>query len=497
MKLFLKNIFAIVLIFSSYLALSFPVDTTTINGYEGFHPRLKEAVTLLSDYIKFPSVTGHEIEAGIYFKEYCRKQGLHITTFSEDTGAFNFTASLYPLSLGKPNIVLMHHIDVVEAGDPTYWAKAPFSGEVIKKEVWGRGAIDAKGLGVMQLYALLDMKSKFPGKDLPFNITLLCVSNEESGGTKGAKLVVDYYLKYLNPSVVLGEGGSGFTGVISSNMNAPVFGVSIAEKSSLWLKLDLKYDTYGHGATPAINYANKEMIQSLSNLNNRKFYLKFNKANRMMMRELGKAEGGIRGFFISRSNWSILNPFVKKYIKRDPLLTSLFTNTITVTQLYNPPGPPNSIPSMATAMLDCRLLPDVKKNLFLWQVKKLINEPKIEITVINESPMAEETKPDDFYEYLKSSIKDYYPNSYVVPVLFPATTDNSYFREQKIPTYGLVPSILSIEIVGTVHSTNERISFEALDSGINIYSSFLEKSMSYKEKKFKLPSLEKKNATDL
>lgn len=497
MNRLIRRSLGLLLILLAQSAWSLPIDTLKTTGYESFHPKILEAVSVLSDYIKFPSVTGEEIEAGVFFKEYCRKQGLHITTFSEDTGAFNFAASLYPMSLGKPNIVLMHHIDVVESGDTAFWARAPYSGEVFGQEVWGRGAIDSKGLGVMQLYALLDMKSKYKDQDLPFNISLLCVSNEEAGGHKGAKLVVDYYLKYLNPSVVLGEGGSGFTGVISSDMEAPVFGVSIAEKASLWLQLDLKYDTYGHGATPAINYANKEMIQSLSNLNNRKFNLRFNKANRMMVRELGKAEGGIKGFFISKSNWSILNPIVKKYIKRDPLLSSLFTNTITVTQLYNPPGPPNSIPSLATATLDCRLLPDVKKNTFIRQVKNMIDEPKIEITVLNESPIADETKPDDFYDFLKASIKEHYPKSYVIPVLFPATTDNSYFREKKIPTYGLVPSILSIETVGTVHSTNERISFEALDSGIKIYASFLEKSMGYKEKKFKLPILEKKSLREL
>ncbi len=469
-----------------------PVDTLTFSVKANYHQRLPEAVELLSEYIKNPSVTGNEADAGRFLKDFCEQQGLFVQVFSAEKNSYNFSASLLPLSLKKPNIILMHHIDVVDEGDRDFWVQDPYSGLIQNEEIWGRGAIDAKGLGVMQLMALLDIKSRTDLKDLPYNITLLCVSNEESGGMLGAQWVVNNYLDLLNPSVVLGEGGSGFSGMLSSKPDVAAFGVSIAEKSNLWLELSLRYENSGHGATPAINYANKELIRALSNLNNRKTKLHFNKANRTMMRELGKAEGGIKGFFIRRSNWSIFIPFVKNYIKDDPLYRSFFINTITVTNLYNPHGPPNSVPNIASATLDCRLLPDIKKEAFLRQIKRQMNSPKMEIRVINESPFAESTKPDKYFEALKASIQANYQGSYVVPVLFPATTDNSYFREKGIPTYGLIPSILNQEYIETVHGVNERISFEALNSGIRVYSGFLEKFTHGKERRFKLQLLEKK-----
>ncbi|MDN4164016.1 M20/M25/M40 family metallo-hydrolase [Cytophagales bacterium LB-30] len=453
---------------------------------------LEEAISLLSTYIKIPSITGQEEEAGTFLAAYAKDKDLHITYFSHDSNSYNFAASLFPLFTQKPNIVLLNHIDVVPEGDTTYWKHAPFSGKVDSSYVWGRGAIDSKGLGVMQLMALLRFKEKYADKDLPYNITLLSVSNEEDGGKLGAKLITDHYLRYLNPAVVLGEGGAGFSGVLSSKPEARVFGVSVAEKSSLWLEMELQYNTFGHGATPAINYANKELIQALSSLNNRKLRLRFNRTNRRMMRELGKAEGGIKGFFMAHSNWSILNPLVVRFIKNDPLYLSLFTNTITVTQLSNPPGPPNSIPSLASATLDCRLLPGVKKQAFMRQIDYWVKNPHVKFKVLNESPMAEATKPDEFYDALKASIQSEYPESYVLPVLFPATTDNSFFRLYDVPTYGIIPAIFTQEDLESVHNYNERISFEALQSGIRVYLRFLETLQKPKERRLKLPLLDKK-----
>ena len=57
--------------------------------------------------------------------------------------------------LAAETIVLLHHIDTVAAG--AGWKHPALAGEVHDGELWGRGAIDAKGLGVAQLMAFLDL----------------------------------------------------------------------------------------------------------------------------------------------------------------------------------------------------------------------------------------------------------------------------------------------------------------------------------------------------
>lgn len=436
---------------------------------------ISESALVLSKYLQFSSVSGNELEAGKFLAGYCAENGLEMEYFTTEEDSYNFAASLYPLSYSKPNIVLLHHIDVVPAGNTLLWEHPPYSGKIEEGFVWGRGAVDAKGLGIMQLGAILEIKKKADTVDFPFNVTLLCVSGEETGGAKGSAIIVKQFLKYLNPVVVFGEGGSGLRGAISSKPDLGVYGISVAEKKSMWLKLELQQVTFGHGATPAPEYANKSMIEALNRINTRKLRLEFDRSNRLMFRRYGKVEGGIRGFFISKINWAILSPFVKSYLKKNPLYKSLVTNTITITNISSPPGPPNKISSSASAVLDCRILPGTSKKAFLRYLTHLIDDPNIEISIINESVAGGFSKPDVFYDTMEEAIKSHDPEAEVVPILFPATTDNSFFRRYDVPTYGLIPAVITQELIANIHSVNERISLEMLDSGVAIYTTFLDK----------------------
>lgn len=62
-----------------------------------------------------------------------------------------------------------------------------------------------------------------------------------------------------------------------------------------------------------------------------------------------------------------------------------------------------------------------------------------------------------------------------MPILFPATNDNNYFRNKSIPTYGIIPVILSVEAMESVHNRNERISIENLKKGIKVFQEFIRK----------------------
>ena len=452
--------------------IAFPTDSIIQDM-----PHISESALILSQYLQFASVTGNELDAGKFLAGYCADKGLEMEYFSTKEDSYNFAASIYPLNLSKPNIILLHHIDVVPSGNTLLWEHPPYSGKIDGGYVWGRGALDAKGLGIMQLGAILEIKKQADTVDFPFNVTLLSVSGEETGGAKGSALIVKQFLKYLNPVVVFGEGGSGMQGAIGSDPDLSVYGISIAEKKSMWLKLELQQITYGHGATPAPEYANKSMIEALNRINTRKLRLEFDRSNRLMFRRYGKVEGGIRGFFISKINWAILSPFVKSYLRKNPLYKALVTNTITITNISSPPGPPNKISNSSSAVLDCRILPGTSKKAFLRYLTNLIDDENIKISVINESIAGGISKPDIFFDVMEEAIKAFDPDAEVIPILFPATTDNSYFRRYDVPTYGLIPAVITTELIASIHSVNERISLEMLDTGVAIYTNFLDKML--------------------
>ncbi|HET8859625.1 M20 family metallopeptidase [Marivirga sp.] len=436
---------------------------------------LNNSIDLLSAYIQRESVSGNEKEAAIFIEDYILTTDLNLKVFSDFSDNYNLAASLYPLSSGKPNIILQSHIDVVPVEDFNDWKYDPYSGYFDGEYVYGRGALDAKGLGVMQLKALEAFQQDYDTTDLPFNVTVLFLSAEETGGDKGAAYVMENFEEELNAVVVLGEGGAGYQNVLKNKPNKVVFGVSIAEKQSLWLQLKINTNSAGHGAAPSKDYANMQLINSLNNLTNRKVLLLFNRSTRRMFRRLGKAEGGLRGFFIRNINWSILAPFVRKQIEREPFLSSLLTNTVTVTNIYNPPGPPNQISNSATAVLDCRLVPGTSAKSFIRYIERKLDNDNVKVTVISKSPEAEPSRLNKYYRALEDAIATSYPDAETIPFLFPATSDNSIFRSYDIPSYGLIPAVITERDINSIHGNNERISTDILKSGIVIYYNFLKK----------------------
>lgn len=433
-----------------------------------------EAVTLLSKYIRIASLSGKEKEAGTFLYNYCSSKGLHVKKLTESDSGFNFTASLYPLSAGKPNILFLNHIDVVSAGDTSQWEHPPFSGYVDDTTIWGRGALDAKGLAIMQLMAMLHFTALASETELPYNVTLLAVSGEETGGKNGAALVAEKHLSQLNPVVIFGEGGSGLKGTLEDEPEKAVFGISVAEKSSLWLKLDLKFKSFGHGAAPPDQYANKHMLKALNKLSNVKTNLVFNATNRRMFYELGEITGGLKGFVYKNINWWIFRPVLKAQFDKEPLAKVFFSNTVMLTNIYNPPGPFNQIPNEVTAYLDCRLLPGTNIKGFIRDIKFGLLNPKFNITVIDESPEAPESKPDMYFSSMAQALKQVYGNVEVLPILFPATTDNNFFRAKGIPTFGIVPAVLSMQEMASIHNINEKIRISSLYNGIATYKNMLE-----------------------
>jgi carboxypeptidase PM20D1 len=448
-------------------ALSSAVDSTSENN------RFSQAALLLSKYLQIESVTGQEKPAGEFFVSQCRELGLQTRVFSDDQHNYNFSCSLYPLEEGKPNIILFNHIDVVPGGIEDHWRFPAFSGMIHEDTIWGRGAIDMKGMGIMQLMAAATFVSVSKEHDLPVNVTVLGVSGEEDLSSIGAELITGTYLKELNPLVVLGEGGSGLRGIVKKNPDKLVFTVSVADKKSLWMDLTFHYFTSGHGAVPPDEYANKMMVRALDRLLNRKEKLQLSETTKASFKKLGELEGGLRGFVLK--NIGFFKPLVARSLRQEPILAATLTNTLTLTGVENPDGTTNQIPQEVTVELDCRLLPETDTDVFIQSIEEKLKLENTELVIKLKSPRSLPSERGLYYNLLEESLLEVYPGAAVMPILFPATTDNNYFRREGVPVYGITPSHLSDELLKSVHNANERIAIHDLHQGIEVYIQFISK----------------------
>lgn len=438
------------------------------NEHMGLH---YQAARILSEYVQVESVSGNEKQAGEFFAGLARDLGLYVEVLTDERDSYNLIASLYPLDTGKPNIILLNHIDVVPAGDVDAWTYPPFSGQVSQGYVWGRGAIDNKGMAVMQLLALAGFVPYALEMDLDYNVSLLAVSGEETGGEKGAQLVVEEFLERLNPTVVYGEGGTGLAGLVQRRPEKVLFGISVAQKRGLWFEFRTTGSGAGHGSVPLSSYPPKDMVEAAGEILDMKHRVQLSPPVREMIRQIGKQEGGLRGFFMR--NVGVFRPLMGGMVRRDPLLNALMTNTITLTNINGIEGAHNQVTSEVWATFDARLLPETDVIEFIGRLENIIGDREVSMQVVSMSPDGGVTEKGKYYHALTGALDEVFEDFFVSSILFPAHNDNIFFRMHGIPAYGLLPAVMSQELVESIHHVDERMPVSQLVKGVQAYATLI------------------------
>lgn len=432
------------------------------------------AAELLSDYIQIPSESGNEKEAAQFLINKCLQKGLNIRTLSDSCGSINFAASIYPLDLKKPNIVFLNHIDAVQAKNVSDWTYPPYQGKIANNKVWGRGSFDNKGLAITQLLAIEKFIQQARNYDLPYNITLLCVSDEETGGFMGSAIVAQGFKELFTPAVVIGEGGSGVDNIKFFPNNKTFFGISVAEKGFLWLKLSCRINTDGHASVVGNDYAIKRLVAGLYKLSNKRQPIRMSAETHKMFKSIGENFGGLKGFAIKHINWYVFRPFLRHQAKENPELESILCNKITISNLKENNTSTNQNAQEAIAMLDCRYLPESNPDEIVATVKKRLNDSIIHISIVRKGALQYSTTPEFFFDELKNAIKQTFKSAEVCPIMFPASNDNSYYRATGCPVYGLNPMIVSSGQIKAIHNANEYIDLDDIENGIDVFTNFLQ-----------------------
>ncbi len=402
-----------------------------------------EAVETLQHYLRFNTTNppGDVTEAASFLQDILEREGLTVKRYEGAPGKVNLATQLKGSGNSKP-ILLLHHMDVVPADASRWNSIDPFGGELKDGHIWGRGAIDMKGTGVLQLYAFLTLaRQKIP---LNRDVIFLAVNDEEIGGTMGTRYLLDHHYEELDPEYVLDEGGIGSREIFVNGKL--VFGISVAEKRALWLRVTA-HGTAGHGSQPHDQNPNDKLIRALNRLFSQPFPTVPNAALDALVARLG------------------------------PLAPNQFTNaiqqtTVSLTSLRSGVGDPpktNVIPSLAVATLDTRLLPGMDAEAFLAEVKSKLGE-EIDVDVIHPASQSVVTPHDTaMFRALSGAITRHHPDATVVPTIIPFGTDSRMFRLRGAKCYGILPLVLSTELATSIHGDAERIPVDQFETGIRIF----------------------------
>lgn len=424
-----------------------------------------EIVTALSEYIKIQTVRGNEKQSALYLKKFLDKEGIEsrIIEYPGKPDRANLVAELKG-SENKDGVILMNHMDVVEA-NPAEWTFPPHSGKVENGRIQGRGAVDMKGLGIMQLYAFLYIKrNKIP---LKRNIMYLAVADEESRSMHGARFMIEKHRDiFKGYSYMLNEGGVGTLGVAFPGKK--VFNIQMAEKGILWLKF-FASGVSGHGSTPPPEYAALKMMRFLTKLQEMNDFPLITEDVSRFFYMMGTAAGFPDSFFLKRTKNPIVQQILKPIIRKNRHLTAMTSNTISITSINTDSSSGiNVIVPTVTASMDMRLLPGFVPDDVLKKIEALAAQFDVKIEVIHKEAASISDSSGELFQALAAVSKKNVPDITITPFLSPGTTDSGYFREIGIKCYGLIPALMTSEDLDGIHGKNESISIENLKLGTKI-----------------------------
>lgn len=428
----------------------------------------EEAAALLAEYVKIPSVTGSETGAAEFLERAARARGFRVERLDGPDGRPNVLVSAGPQ--GVPGLVLLSHLDVVPAS-PDGWTVGPFSGTRKDGAVWGRGAIDNKGMTVMHLISLALLSRLEPA--YPRGVALLCVSDEEAGGA-GAEFVMARHGARFGKATVLGEGGVGLRGVDPVPAHITLYPVATAEKSSVAVTLTLNLPSSGHGSVPPEEYASRVMVKALGKLLDRRFPMRLTPDTMAMLENLARYQDFPKNLFLQHPDWAIVKPILDRHLSSNPLTNAMVRDTLTLTGLETQGGGSNNtIPTRVTARLDCRLLPGTALDSFLKQLREGLDDKRIEVQASPRSAGAPSSLPNAVFAALEATMRDAEKDALVSPFLFPASSDGNTFRAAGHAVYGFLPCRLELSEVESIHGKDEKMREASLEQGIRVVTELL------------------------
>lgn len=425
-----------------------------------------EAVDVLRGYLRVDTQNppGNEIEGAKYFGAILDREGIPWKTVEFAPGRASLIARLSGSGAEKP-LCLLSHIDVATAVAADWPAdKGPLSGVLDDKgDIWGRGTLDMKGMGVLELMTVVALKRQ--GVPLRRDVILLAVADEEVGN-RGMRQIVEQSWGEIGCSHLVNEGGLGIRDLLLPNQT--VFAISVAEKGLLWLRMNVRGQD-GHGSTPRPEHTPRQLLRLLHLIETKRVTEPhIHPSLYELLARVGRQAGGFSGFVLQRP--SAVDMFVKSKLLANPGTRAAITDTLSITGLDAGIHEPNVVPSRASAVFDMRLLPDTKPDDVIAGLHKLLGDDKrVSFERIQESPSLTSPWQDDpFFHALAGQAVADRPEAVAGPVLSVGFTDSLFARMKGVHAYGLVPFAVSQEEAATMHGANERVSAANVKRGLRV-----------------------------
>jgi acetylornithine deacetylase/succinyl-diaminopimelate desuccinylase-like protein len=373
---------------------------------------------------------GNETHVAEYVKKTLEADGIPVMLVSKDPARADIIARLKGNGSKRP-LLIMGHSDVVRV-DPAKWTFPPFSATRQGGYVYGRGTLDDKSDLLAAMMTMLMLKrQKTP---LDRDVIFVSEAGEEASTGPGIEYLVNEHWNDIDAEFCLAEAG----GVRLKNGQARYALVETTEKQPRGARLIAKGPA-GHGSRPLRTNAVVHLAKAVETIAAWDPPMRFNDTTRFYFEKMATVSSPeeaarFKGLFDSAKS-----PAVREYLaEHDPISYSMLHTSISP-NIIQGGYQVNVIPSQAEATLDIRALPDENIAAFYDTMRKVINDPSIELVpeTTNQRPGAAPSKLDsDAYRAVEAAYKDIY-GVITIPMMQTGATDMAFLRAKGVQCYGV------------------------------------------------------------
>jgi acetylornithine deacetylase/succinyl-diaminopimelate desuccinylase-like protein len=374
----------------------------------------------------------------------------------------------------KP-ILIIGHIDVVEARRAD-WTLDPYTLTEKDGYFYGRGTQDMKDgdTDVVESFIRLKREGYVPDRD----ITLALTADEEGGKSNGVSWLLKNRPEWMVADYVLNPDGAGPE---LRDGKAVELGVEATEKTYADFKLTAT-NPGGHSSVPRPDNAIYELMHALEKLEATPFPMELNAVTRAQLMEDAKVTTPeraalIRGVLATPPDAAAVAAFSKDANDNATLRTTC------VATMLSGGHAPNALPGMATANVNCRILPGHSQEETRQTLIKIFDDPKLKVeymaddgTVTATAPGRESLPPppvrEDVFGPLREVTAELWPGIPVIPGLSVGASDSIYTMQAGLPSYGIGGAGIDYND-DRMHGRDERIRVESFYMSVEFYYLFL------------------------
>ncbi|SED57454.1 M20/M25/M40 family metallo-hydrolase [Jiangella alba] len=422
-----------------------------------------DVLTLAADLIRIDTTnpgdgTGRERPAAEYVAEKLGEAGIDATLIESAPNRANVVARIEGSDPGRDPILVHGHLDVVPA-EAADWSVHPFSGEVRDGMLWGRGAIDMKGMDAMMLAVARAWarEGRRPARD----VVLAFTADEEASAAHGSTWLVTKHAE-LFEGVTEGISESG--GYTFHAEGKRLYPVSAGERGTAWLRLTAR-GRAGHGSRVNSDNAVAALAGAVHRLAEYEWPVRLTPTVRASLESIGAALG-------VPVDLSDVAGTVARFGEARDLVEAVLRNSTNPTVL-SAGYKVNVIPETATALVDGRVVPEARDE-FEATVTSLTG-PGVNWEYEHSEVALSADPASPTFAAMAAALLAEDPGAHVVPVCMAGGTDAKQFSRLGITGYGFSPLRLppDLDYSALFHGVDERVPVDALEFGVRVLDRFL------------------------